>query len=226
MLKKVTLAACAAAVLLASGCASVRTDSDGFDASVVSPFIKVNETTMKEVRAYLGTPTLSAEAADGSKVLGYGLVGHNTAGAFGRNFAKGAMTLGFGAKSYEYTVKSLLFKFNGDGVVTDYKTDGVSYVTKQRLTMWNECERRLTPQEINSPVTYGVSEICEEYAKDVAAKENIAVDKVDTGKEFPFCNIACQTTRHAVSAFGELKNVITVVDKEDGDGSKEDLIFK
>ncbi len=226
MLKKVTLAACAAAVLLVSGCASVRTDSDGFDASVVTPYVKVNETTIKEVRAYLGTPTLTAETADGSKVLAYGLVGHNTAGSFGRNFAKGALTLGFGASSNEYTVKSLLFKFNSDGVVTDYKTDGASYLTKHRLTFWNECERRLTPQEINSPVTYGASEICEEYAKDVATKENISMDQVDTGKEFPFCNIPCQTTRHAVSAFGELKNVNTSVGKEEGDGSKENVIFK
>lgn len=225
MFKRLTLTACVASVLLMTGCASYQSSSDGFDASAVTPFIKVKKTTMKDVRAYLGTPTLSAEAADGSKVLGYGLAGHNTMKSLGRNLVTGTLTYGVVANKNEYTLKTLLFKFNKQGVVSAYKTDGVSFLSKFRITGWNECERRLTKAEINSPVNYSASEICEVYAKEVAAKEKIDVDKVDTGKEFESCGVACQTTRHAQEAFGELKNVNTSVDKEEGDGSKTSLIF-
>ncbi len=223
--KKLTLATCAASALFVAGCASYHTSSDGFDASVVTPFIKVNKTTMKDVRAYLGTPTLSAETADGSKVLGYGLAGHNTMKSLGRNLLVGTLAGGIVANKNEYTLKTLLFKFNKQGVVSAYKTDGASFLSKFRITGWNECEHRLTQKEINSPVYYDATEICEIYAKEVAEKEHIAVDKVDTGKEFESCDVACQVTRHATEAFGELKNAETSVNKEDGDGSKIADIF-
>lgn len=140
--------------------------------------------------------------------------------AWGKNLA----TAGLGAKSREYTVKSILVKLNDQDVVTEYKKYGAAYITKQRFSYWNECEHELTDAEINSPVVYRISEVCPKYAEEIAAKEGIKPEAVDIGKEFEHCNMPCQTTRGAVRHFGELKNITTVVDSETGDGSK--LLFQ
>lgn len=225
-IRKIFLTGTACAALFLTGCASVKTSSNGFDASRVDPFIKLNETTLADVRVLLGTPTMMGVTQDGGHtVVGYGLAGHNAWGGFGRAMGKNLLTMGLGAKSYEYTVKTVLFKFDADNKVIDYKKSGASYLTKRRLTFWNECERKLTQQEINSPVNYGVSEICKIYALEIAAKEGIKADDVDTGKEFEFCNIPCQTIRGAVEAFGELKSQSDLIERQDGDGSKSQLLF-
>ncbi|MDO4936432.1 MAG: hypothetical protein Q4E62_00780 [Sutterellaceae bacterium] len=185
----------------------------------------MNETTLSEVRALLGTPTLMAKAEDGNTVVGYGLAGNNYWSGFGRSLGKGALTLGLGANSYEYTVKAVLFKFDADNKVIDYKKGGASYITKHRFTYWNECERKLTQEEINSPTNYPIEEVCKVYAQEVAAKKGIRVDEVDIDEEFEWCNIPCQTTRSAIEAFGKLTDATNSVDEIEGDGSKGKLIF-
>lgn len=215
-----------AGTALLSGCASVRQDSQGFDASRVDPFVELNKTTLQDVRALLGTPTTMATARkDGARVVGYGISGHNAWGSFGRNFGKSAMTLGLGAQTYEYTIKNVLFKINADGVVTDYRKNGASYVTKQRFTFWNECEREMTDEEVNSPVYYGQPQICSLYASETAAREGIAAKDVDTGREFTFCNIPCQVQRGLVRAFGEIEDATNLVPAEPNDGSRSAEIF-
>ena len=217
--KLLASAVMAAAVL--SGCSSVTVDYDGHDASRADQFIIPGKTTVTEARAYLGTPTVTAVCkADGEKVYGWALAGHNTAGAIMRGMGKGMVTLGLGAQSSEYTVKNILVKVNADGVVTDYKKNGASYITKDRFTFWNECERNLTDEEVNSPIVYRISEVCPKYAAEVAAKEGIKVEDVDTGKEFEWCNIPCQTRRGVVRAFGEISEMNDLVKAEEGDGSK------
>lgn len=227
-IKKILLASSLCAALILTGCASPKSMSDrGFDISCIDPFIKLNETTLEQLRAYLGTPTLIAVAEeDGHTIVGYGLTGHSRWGSYGRAMGKNALTLGLGSKSYEYTVKTVLFKLDADNKVIDYKKTGVSYVTKKRFTLWNECERKLTQQEINSPANYGVDEICQIYAEEVAAKKGIPVSEVDTGQEFEHCNWKCQTARGAVEVFGKIKDENLYVEALESDGSMRDLVWK
>lgn len=213
------------AVITLAGCASVQKSYDGYDASKVDQYIIPNQTTLAEARAYLGTPTLTAVAVeDNSKVVGWTLAGHNSAGAFMRAWGKNLATAGLGAKSHEFTVKSILVKLNDRDIVTEYKKYGASYITKSRFSLWNECERELTDEEINSPVVYRISEVCPKYAAEIAAKEGIKPEEVDIEKEFKHCNLPCQTARGALKHFGKLKNFTALVDEEEGDGSK--FIFK
>lgn len=225
-MKKTLLCSLLAASLLVSGCVSYRAGKNGFDASTVDPYVTLNKTTLKDVRALLGTPTLTARDAEGNLIVGYGLVGHNLGAGIARNLTKSIATIGLGSKSREYVVKNVLFKLNNDNVVIDYKKNGASYLTRWRFKTWNECERTLTDDEVNSPVTYDIDQVCEVYAEEVAARTGVPVDEVDTGKEFPFCYISCQTQRGAEAVFGELTNVDISVSKEEGDNSQSKLIFK
>ncbi len=228
MLKKSILISLAATATLLSGCASVSVDSAGKDLSKLDTHIQLNQTTLSDVRAFLGTPTtIATTEINNEKVVGYALAGHNTAAVFARNFGKSAATLGFGAKSREYTVKNIYFKLDNNDVVVDYKKSGVSYITKNRFTFWNECERKLTDSEVQLPVYYNREEICSLYAQDVAKKEGIAESEVDTGKEFEFCNLPCQNLRGAIEAFGSLKDVHqSDVASLEGDGSLSDSVWK
>ncbi|HBC69469.1 MAG TPA: hypothetical protein DCZ56_03860 [Sutterella sp.] len=219
MIRKLALAAVAAATVVLSGCSSVSVDSNGYDLSKIDPYIQVNKTTLKEVRAYLGTPTFTAVTEKGNnKVVGYSFAGQNRGTVMTREIAKTLLAGGILANKMEYTVKMALFKFNSKGVVTDYQKAGVSFLGKYRLSHWNECERKLTAEEINSPVTYDGDQICEMYAKEIAAKEGIAAAKVDTDKEFEGCAPECQAIRAGKEFFGNLKNVEDSVSSETGDG--------
>ena len=221
MIRKFALAAAAAAAVVVSGCSSVNVDSSGYDLSKIDPYVQVNKTTMKDVRAYLGTPTFTAVTEKGNnQVIGYSFAGQNRGSVLTREAAKTLLAGGILANKMEYTVKMALFKFDNKGVVTDYQKAGVSFLGRYRLSHWNECERKLTAEEVNSPVTYDDDQICEMYAKEVAAKEGISVNKVDTDKEFEGCAPECQAVRAGKEAFGNLKNVNDVVDSETGDGSK------
>lgn len=215
----------ALASVLLTGCASIQKSYDGHDLSRIDPYVEKNKTTYREMRGLLGTPTLTAKTKDGDFVAGWALVGNRPGGAFGRNVGKGMLTLGFGSKTNEATVKNVIVRFADDGTVADVRKSGWSYLQKHRITYWLECERPLTEAELNTPLNYTVDEICEVYANEVAAKENIPVDEVDTGKETDFCNIPCHTRRDAVSAFGPLVEVDQLVDAEEGDGARFAEIF-
>ena len=119
-MKKTLLCSLLAASLLVSGCVSYRAGKNGFDASTVDPYVTLNKTTLKDVRALLGTPTLTARDAEGNLIVGYGLVGHNLGAGIARNLTKSIATIGLGSKSREYVVKNVLFKLNNDNVVIDY----------------------------------------------------------------------------------------------------------
>ena len=226
---KLKLAAAAlglSAALLLSGCSSVRNASDGFDASIVDPYVTLNATTEADVRALLGTPTVEGVLAeDGSRVFGYGITTQNKGAVFARNLGKSALTLGLGSDKREFTQKNILFKVNADGVVVDYKKTGVSYLLMHRFTVWNECERCLSDEEVNSPVRYSDIDICNTYAAEMAAKKGIKIEDVDLGEEYEGCNIPCQTTRDLAKTFGKLKSYDQLVDEKPGDGSKSDLLF-
>lgn len=224
-MRKNKLLAMAAVCTLLSGCASMHHSYDGYDVSRIDPFIELNTTTLDEVRALLGTPTLLAKAEDGNTVAGFALLGSRPGGAYGRNVGKGLLTFGLGSKTYEYTQKNVLFKFDSENKVTDYQKNGWSYLWKARALLWVECERQLTEAEMNQPINYTVDEICQVYAEEVAAKKGIDVSEVDTGEEFEACNIACHTERDATEKFGKLSEVTKLVEKKEGDGQKFELIF-
>lgn len=71
MIKRFSLFAVAlASAAILSGCSSTRIDSHGFSASTVDPYVEINKTTIEDVRALLGTPTVTATTkADGAKVV-------------------------------------------------------------------------------------------------------------------------------------------------------------
>lgn len=223
--KKLTvLAACAAALNL-TGCSSVSKRASGFDLSRIDSFVTMNETTINDVRAMMGTPTVWAQTKEGETILGFALVGHNTGAVWARNMGKYYATLGLGARTWEETEKIALFKFNKDNKLIEVKKDGVAYLIKHRFMYWNECERRLTQEEINSPIVYSDDEICKVYAEDVAAKKGIPVDEVDTGEEFDWCNLPCQVTRSINRHFDNVVSVDDLVDEAEGDGSRFREVF-
>lgn len=215
----------ALASVLLTGCASIQNSYDGHDLSRIDPYVEKNKTTYREMRSLLGTPTITGTTKDGDFVAGWALVGNRPGGAFGRNAGKGALTLGFGSKTYEATAKNVIVRFADDGTVADVSKSGWSYLHKSRLTHWLECERPLTEAELNQPLNYTVDEICEVYAQEVAAKENIPVDEVDIGKETEWCNLPCHTRRDAEAAYGPLENFTDLVEKEKGDGLRFGEIF-
>ena len=224
--KKATLLLVAFATALLAGCASYQRDSHGFDARAVDSVIKLHETTVEQVRALMGTPTVDGVTeSDSSRVLGYALVGENAGKSFLKNFGKGFITLGLGSSSNEYTNKNIYFKFDDQGRLTDMKKKGYGYVTRHRLTFWNECEFDLTEEEINSSAHYEGKEVCARYAQEIAQKEGITVDQVDTGREFPFCNIPCHAVRGAEALFGKFKTINDNVDELPGDGSRADELY-
>lgn len=220
MKRSIIAAGLAAAVALTlSGCASVNKNISGYDLSRIDPYVEINKTTLPEVREMLGTPTVLAKNAEGDTIIGYAFVGHNTAAVWARNLGKSAATFGLGSKKYEYTLKNPMFRFK-DGVLVEFKKDGTAFLRRGRFTLWNECELKLTPEEINSPANYSDAEICSRYAEAVAAKKGIPVDKVDTGEEFEYCNLPCQVFRQMKEAFPNIVEVTDRVDSEPNDGKK------
>ena len=215
----------ALASVLLTGCASIQNSYDGHDLSRIDPYVEKNKTTYREMRALLGTPTITGTTKDGDFVAGWALVGNRPGGAYGRNVGKHMMTLGFGSKTEEATAKNVVVRFADDGTVADLRKSGWSYLHKWRVTHWLECERPLTEAELNKPLIYTVDEICEIYATEVAAKENLPVDEVDIGKETEWCNLPCHTRRDAEAAYGPLENYDDLVDEEEGDGARFAEIF-
>lgn len=213
-----------AAALTLTGCASVNKSASGFDLSKLDPYIQLNKTTLPEVREMLGTPTIMAKTSDGDTVVGYALAGHNTAAVYARNLGKSAATLGLGARKYEFTLKNPMFLIK-DNVVVDYKKDGVAYLHRYRFLQWNECELKLTPEEINSPAYYSDVEICSRYAQHIAAERNISVDDVDLGEEYELCNLPCQVEREMKEAFPNIVETNGLVEVEPNDGKLLEAIF-
>ncbi len=135
------------------------------------------------------------------------------------------LTFGLGSSTYDFTVKNVYFKFDEQNRVIDIKKAGYSYLTKHRLTFWNECEVKLTDAEVNSSIHYAGSDICPRYAKDAAKAKGIAEKDVDLGEEFPFCNIPCHAIRGAVASYGKFKTISDVIDKAEGDGVRANEVF-
>lgn len=214
-----------AAALTLTGCASVNKSASGYDLSKLDPHIELNKTTLAEVREMLGTPTTLGKTSDGNTVAGYALVGHNTGAVFARNLGKSALTFGLGSSKHEFTIKNPMFLFK-DNVVIDYKKDGVAYLMMQRFTIWNECELKLTPEEINSPAVFSDIEVCTRYAKAKAAEKNIPVEDVDLGEEYEGCNIPCQVRRQMKEAFPNIVELNDLVDSEPNDGKLLNAVFR
>lgn len=223
--KKLTVLAACAATLTLTGCSSVNTRSSGYDLSRIDSFVTMNQTTPTEVRQLFGTPTIIAQTKESETIFGYALIGHNTAAVYARNLGKSAATLGLGAKKYEFTEKIAFFKFNKDNKLVEVKKDGVSFLIRRRLTSWNECERIMNPEEIDSPIVYSDVEICKLYAEEVAAKKGIKVEDVDIGEEFERCNLPCQVVRSLNRHYKNIVSLDGVVDEMEGDGSKLREVF-
>ena len=224
MIRKLALTASCVAALALVGCSSMSVSKDGYDLSKIDPSVELNKTTLKDLRAMLGTPTFIATEKNNGKVVGFAFVGHNLGAVSAREFGRFMLSMGFAADKWEVTEKVAVFKLDKKGVVTDYQKGGASFLYRSRLTSWNECERKLTPEEINSKAIYSDKQICELYAKEVAAKDGTPVEKGDRGKAFEGCDVACQAGRVGKEHAGKLTNVSTVVTQEEGDGSA--LIFK
>ena len=223
--KKLSLLVACASALALTGCTSVSMRASGYDLSRIDSFVTKNETTISDVRALMGTPTVFAQTKEGETILGYALTGHNSGAAFARNFGKGMLTTGIGSKKLEETQKNAIFKFNQEGKLVDLQKDGVAYLFKLRFTTWNECERRLTPEEINSPIVYSDAEICKLYAEEVAAQKSISVKDVDIEEEFEGCNLPCQVERSINRFHKDVINVDNTVDELPGDGSRFREVF-
>lgn len=213
-----------AGILALTGCASVEKRSGGFDLSKIDSVVKVNQTTLGDVRSIFGTPTAMGTDADGNTVLAYSLVGHNALANLGKNMGKSMLTLGLGSKANEFTTKIAIFKFDANNKLAELSKDGWSFVQRHRFTFWNECEHRLTPEEINSDANYHGNEVCKAYVKKISAQEQISADKVDTGKEFTWCNLPCMAVRALKLKYPNIQNISDTVAKTDIDGSNKELM--
>ena len=208
------------------GCASYQSSTEGFNLSQVDHFVTVNKTTVDDVRALFGTPTvMGTSKRDGKTIIGYAFVGNNASVSLLKNLGKMTLTYGIVSNSTDYTVKNLYFKFDNKNRVTEIKKNGYAYLAKSRITFWNECEFKLTDAEVNSSAHYAGKEICKRYAQIVAKSKGISEESVDTGEEFPSCDIACHNLRGATEFFGKFKEYSDNVKSADGDGSRSQEIF-
>lgn len=226
-MRRITLTIAAISCLaLLGGCASYQSSNEGFNLSQVDNFVTVNKTTIDEVRAMFGTPTVMGTSKnDGKTVIGYAFVGNNANVSLLKNLGKMTLTYGIMSNSTDYTVKNLYFKFDDQNRVTTIKKNGYAYLAKSRITSWNECEFKLTDAEVNSSVHYAGDEICNRYAKIVAKSKGISEKSVDKGEEFPSCDIACHNLRGATEFFGKFKEYSDNVKSAKGDGSRAQEIF-
>lgn len=223
--KKLTVLAACAATLTLTGCSSVSMRSAGYDLSRIDSFVTVNETTISDVRKLFGTPSVIAQTKEGETILGYALVGHNQLAVAARNLGKSAATFGLGSDKREFTEKIALFKFNKDNKLVEVKKDGVSFLRMSRFSVWNECERIMSPEELNSPIVYSDVEICDLYAEEQAAKRGVKVEDIDIGEETPGCNLPCQVRRSVVRNFDNVVSMDDIIDAAEGDGSRFREVF-
>ena len=218
------LVACSAAIAL-TGCSSVQKRSEGYDLSRIDPFVTVNETTISDVRQLFGTPSVEAKTKDGGTILGFAFVGHNSLAVFARNLGKSAATFGLGSDKREFTEKMALFKFDSNQKLVEVKKDGVSFLLRSRFKIWNECERIMTPEELNSPIVYSDIEICDLYAEEQAAKRGVKVEDIDIEEETESCNLPCQVRRSIKRHYDNIASMDDLVDELPGDGSRFREVF-
>ncbi|MGN0901748.1 MAG: hypothetical protein ACI4M9_00555 [Succinivibrio sp.] len=185
--------------------------------------------TIEEARAKLGTPSIIAIKDDSTQVQAFSF----TTGMhrnFGKNFGKSLLTLGFGSQTHPVILKTAYITFV-DGKADNVKFVGYSYITKNRMTFWNEAEHELTEEEINSPLNYTVDDIYELYYKDKAAELNVPVKELPSdvkAKEFPFYNIHGHICLGFDKYFKlkEFKTFIPDPDALENDGSRIKEILK
>ncbi len=216
-----------AASLILTGCVNSTVQSKPVSVTKIEQNVTKNQTTLSDLRAMLGTPFVIGKTNDDHKKVAGFMLRTSAWVNMGKNFAKSMFTLGLGAKVRQYLEKNAVFKLDDNDVVIDYKFNGYSYITKQRMTFWNEAERELTDEELKSDVSYNVDETYDKYLESVAKEKGVAVSDLDSDikeKEFPFCNFACHGVKGVNKAFGPFE--ITDVDpvKEPNDGSKSILV--
>ncbi|MGN0915087.1 MAG: hypothetical protein ACI4NE_01865 [Succinivibrio sp.] len=215
--------------LTLTGC--VNTTSSSVVPSLQDIKEKVVDTgdTIEVARAKLGTPSIIAVKNDTTQVLAFSFT-NGMFSNFGKNFAKGFFTLGLGSKTNPVVIKTAYITFV-DGKAENVKFAGYSYITKNRITFWNEAEHELTEEEINSPLNFTIDEIYELYYKDKAAELNVPVNELPSDvkdKEFPFYNIHGHVCLGFDKYFKlkEFQNFIADPEALENDGSRIKEILK
>lgn len=216
-----------AASLLLTGCVNSTVQSKTVNVTKIEQNVTKNQTTLSDLRAMLGTPFVIGKTHDDHKKVAGFMLRTSTWASAGKNIAKSMFTLGLGSKSTPFVIKNAIFKFDDNDVVTDYKFNGYSYISKNRITFWNEAQRELTDAELRSEISYTEDEIYDKYLESVAKEKGVAVSDLDSdvkGKEFKFCNIYCQGINGALKAFGNFDIIDGDPAAEPNDGSKAALI--
>ncbi len=214
------------------GCTFNKADHDtsGFNLSQLETIVKVNESTVDDVRAIFSKPDISATLMDGSTVYGYMFEGDDLLST-GENLLTQAVTFTLAYQTNYTTIKNAFFKFDKNGKVVEIKKNGYAFLNHYKGTRdkpdlyfaWNRCEVVLTDAEVNSDINYfGRSDICPRYQKEVAARDGVAPESVDTDKKFFFCDPKCHLKRGLGKAFGQYKDFTFDVRIKDGDRSRMD----
>ena len=212
------------------GCTFNKADHDtsGFNLSQLETIVKVNESTIDDVRAIFSKPDISATLMDGSTVFGY-MFEADDLSSLAENAFTQAITFTLAYKTQYTTIKNAFFKFDKDGKVVEIKKNGYAFLNQYKGTRddpdhffsWNRCEVVLTDAEVNSDINYfGRGDICPRYQKEVAERDGVTPESVDTDKKFFYCDQKCHLKRGLGKAFGQYKNSTFDVALKDGDRSR------
>ena len=230
------------AVMVFTGCANHnKTSGDTMlDVSKVEKYITPGQTTLKETRELLGTPTISGKTLDGKDFVGFSFVGSR---GYGEGIAKGVgeiLTLGIYSdnESY-YTQKNLYFVLDDNKVVQDFKYNGYTYILHSgTIFRWSLAQRELTEAELRSSTKYSKDYIINEWKKFIvenqpeiaqkaAAKEKTTIDKLDYDDvEYEGLGFPAYLQFGAHKAFGDYTNeeLNSFSGKQSYDGSKKALL--
>ncbi len=196
-----------ATALVLTGCGSFQHKGEVSNITEVEEFVEPGTTTLAEIRTKLGTPLFIGQNHQGTTFAAYAF-NSNLVKDPNANLASQLIKVKIPNKATPTVIKAVYFTINDEGVVTNIDYYGASYITKEKINSWNEAERPLTPEEIREKTAYTADDIYTKYFELVANQQGTTIDMLPDNvkmKEFPHCNITCQTRRGAHQIFGTFK---------------------
>lgn len=234
------------ATVLLTGCAGTYNQhySGGdtmISAEKVEKYIIPGQTTLSELREFMGTPVLTGTLANGKNFVGFLFIGKRSDGeAIGRGVAS-ILTFGIASENEKRgTAKSFFFVLDDNNVVEDIKYKGTVYLSRYELLLqYEKAVRPLTDTEMRDNKNYSKDYIKQTYkpymleakpkvAVDTAAKKGKKLEELDWDDVFyPAYTDPGRLAADAKELLGEYSNATlsAIHGKQPNDGKKMDLIL-
>lgn len=234
------------ATLLLTGCAgSLNQHYSGGDtlisAEKVEKYIIPGQTTLSELREFMGTPVLTGTLANGKNFVGFLFIGQRSDGeAIGRGVAS-VLTFGIASESEKRgTAKSFFFVLDDNNVVEDIKYKGTVYLSRFELVVkYEKAVRPLTDEEMRDNKNYSKEYIQQTYkpymlqakpkvAVETAAKKGKKLEELDYDDVYyPAFTEPGRLAADAKEVLGEYSNATldAIHGKQPNDGKKLELIL-